>query len=173
MSELPRRGSAEWPVVPRDAALLSRPRASAKRLARYAESRRRGHHEHGLVETYFAVCEEAGLDPLLVVSQLLLETDHLTARSTRLPSFDPVESASRGEAARAHAGLLLAYALPKGAGDAAQRRLVDEALGRHPVPAKLRGSAPTLDRLAGTWSADPRYPERIREIANEILTPQY
>jgi hypothetical protein len=188
-SDLPRRGSAEWPVVPRDAALLSSPRASAKRLARYAHSANRGRYPESelesIIATYAAACEEAGLDPLLVVSQLLLETQNLTAASARLPHLDPVGMLAprRGqagpgfpswaEAARAHAGLLLAYALPEGAGNDAQRRLLELARGRRPVPGKLRGSAPTLDRLAGAWSADKGYPERIREIANEILTPQY
>lgn len=189
MSKLPRRGSAEWPVVPPDAALLSPPRASARRLARYAHSGSRGRYREseleGIIATYAAVCKEAGLDPLLVVSQLLLETDNLTAASARPPRLDPVgilapKRAQAGpgfpsweQAARAHAGLLLAYALPEGAGTDPQRRLLEQALRRRSVPRKLRGSAPTLDRLAGAWSADKGYPERIREIANEILTPQY
>ena len=189
MSDLPRRGSAEWPVVPRDAALLSPPRASARRMARYAHSGNRGRYRESelqrIIGTYAAACEAAGLDPLLAVSQVLLETDNLTAPSARLPHLDPVGilapkqgQAGPGfpsweEAARAHAGLLLAYALPEGAGTGAQRRLLKEAIGRRPLTGKLRGSAPTLDRLGGAWSADKGYAGRIREIANEILTPQY
>lgn len=137
-----------------------------------------------IITTYVATCEEAGLDPLLVVSQLLLETDNLTSASPPL-RLDPVglrlsknEEAERWfaswpEAARAHAGLLLAYALPAGSESTAQRGLLEEARRWRSVPHRLRGSAPTLDRLAGTWTADEGYPEKIRDIANMILQPQY
>ena len=136
------------------------------------------------VEAYTAACDEAGLDPLLVVSQLLLETDNLTSVSTLL-CVDParLRSAKQEEAgrwfsswrevARAHAGLLLAYALPAGGESSAQLGLLEEALQWWPVPQKLRGSAPTLDGFGGVWAADKDYAERIRRIANSILEPQY
>lgn len=138
-----------------------------------------------IITTYVVTCGEAGLDPLLVVSQLLLETDNLTAASAKLPRLDPVgvrlkkkPDAARwfsswAEAARAHAGLLLAYALPKGAESTAQLALLEEALTSLPVPERLRGKAPTLERLADTWTTDKHYPERVRRIANTILEPQW
>lgn len=137
-----------------------------------------------ILETYVAAAEEAGLDALLMVSQLLLETDNLTSASEQL-SLDPVDLglpkrneagpwfSSWPEAARAHAGLLLAYALPTGSESPAQLGLVEDALKWRSVAHRLRGSAPTLDRLGGTWTTDEDYPDKVRAIADSIVTPQY
>jgi hypothetical protein len=76
-------------------------------------------------------------------------------------------------AARTHAGLVLAYALEKGAENARQRTLVGEALRWRPDADRLRGAAPTLDGLADVWPADKDYPARIRDIADTILQPQW
>jgi hypothetical protein len=186
---VPLKGTDEWPVIPPDAALVTAPRASAKRLAMYVECGKRGAYEAGAIQQIVAIhvdtCQAAGLDPLLVVSQLVLETDNLTSEFARLPRLDPVGIvpprergkgrwfASWAEAARAHAGLLLAYALPKGAETGLQRTLVEQAVRWRPVPGGLRGSAPTLDQLPGAWSAEQEYAERIRRIANTILEPQW
>lgn len=187
----PRRGSAEWPIIPPDAPLLplpSSPRWSPKRMARYAvQGKRTANAEDSVVailEKYVAACDEAGLDSLLVVSQLLLETDKLTSASRQL-CLNPVDLrltkpdetepwfSSWPEAARAHAGLLLAYALPAGRGSPAQLRLLEGALEWRAVPQKLRGSAQTLERLAGTWTADQDYLDKVVDIADSITQPQY
>jgi hypothetical protein len=183
------KGTDEWPVIPPDAALVAAPRASAKRLAMFVECGKRGVYEPGAIGQIVAVhvetCQAAGLDPLLLVSQLILETDNLTSESAQLPRLDPVGIvsprerskgrwlASWAEAARAHAGLLLAYALPKGAETSVQRTLVEQAAAWRPVPGGMRGAAPTLDRLSGTWNAENDYADRIRRIANTILEPQW
>ena len=137
-----------------------------------------------IIEAYVETCETAGLDSLLVVSQLLLETDKLTSPSRRL-SLNPVDLrltrsdetepwfSSWPEAARAHAGLVLAYALPPGSGTAAQLQLVEGALEWRALPQKLRGSAPTLERLATTWTDDRDYADRVVHIADSITQPQY
>jgi len=137
-----------------------------------------------ILTTYVETCDEAGLDSLLVVSQLLLETDNLTSASSRL-GLNPVKLAlakvegdeswfsAWREAARAHAGLLLAYALPAGSESAAQLDLVEKALRWRPVPHRSRGSAPTLDRLAGSWAADRDYTDKVLRIADSITMPQY
>lgn len=186
---MPLKGSNEWPVIPPDAALVTAPRASAKRLAMYAECGKRGAYEPGAIQQIVGIhvdtCRAAGLDPLLVVSQLILETDNLTSDAARLPRLDPVGIvpprergkgrwfSSWADAARAHVGLLLAYALPKGAENGLQRTLVEHALAWRAVPSALRASAPTLDRLPGAWDAEQEYAERIRRIANTILQPQW
>lgn len=186
---VPLKGTVEWPVLTLDAAFLSSPRVSAKTLVLFVVCGKRGLYSEDdvqrIIATHVATCAEAGLDPLLVVSQLLLETYNLTSASAQLPRLDPVGIRSSNkpnarpwfsswaEAARAHAGLLLAYALPKGAESRTQFRLLEEALESRPLPARLRGSAPTIERLAGTWTADKHYPERILRIANTILEPQW
>jgi hypothetical protein len=53
----------------------------------------------------------------------------------------------KDDAIPAHVGRLLAYALPKGAGTAAQQALIVRAMGYRPLPDKLRGTAPTLKPL--------------------------
>jgi hypothetical protein len=141
-----------------------------------------------IVGTYFATCDAIGVDPLLVVSQLIVETDNLTGSSAQRSRLDPVGiAAARSpdawtgfrswlQASRVHAGLVLAFALPKGAENDVQARLLDEALRWRTVPDNDRGSAPTLDRFARLWTAPqpPKdYAERIRRIANTILEPQY
>ncbi len=138
-----------------------------------------------IVGVYVATCEAAELDPLLVVSQLILETDNLTTeRAFARPLLDPVGIAAARErtgsggfrswldAARVHIGLLLAFALARGE-SSVQRRLLDEARRWRPELEELRGTAPTLDLLPHVWSAPPNYAERIRAIANTILEPQY
>lgn len=77
---------------------------------------------------------------------------------------------------RAQVGRLLAYALPAGQGTAAQQALIAEALAWRSLPARLRGSAPTLKALGaahnptGSGWAYPGefYGESIAAIANRI-----
>lgn len=70
----------------------------------------------------------------------------------------------------AHTGRLLAYALPADAGDQAQGQLIKEALSFRMLPDRLRGAAPTLRGLAGTWAADPHYADKLAGVANDIRT---
>jgi hypothetical protein len=135
------------------------------------------------IATYIDVCEQAHLDALIVISQLLMETDKLRGRAAspylqwlRLPPIGrPSPSASRAwrKAARAHAGLVLAFAIPLREETAAQHALIKEGLSQRAVPEELRGSAPTLRSLVGTWSPRADYADSIRHVANEILMPQY
>ena len=155
----------------------------------YVECGKRGSYPPETIEliigVYVATCDAAELDPLLVVSQLILETDNLTAdRALPRPLLDPVGIAAARErtgsegfrswlqAARVHVGLLLAFALASEE-SSVQRRLLDEARRWRPELDELRGSAPTLDLLPRVWSAPPSYAEGIRSIANTILEPQY
>jgi hypothetical protein len=68
---------------------------------------------------------------------------------------------------RAHLGRLLAYALPQGQGTPVQQALIVYALSLRPLPEHLRGVAPTLKGLGGTWAVPgPDYGARIAARAN-------
>ena len=59
--------------------------------------------------------------------------------------------------------------LPKDTGNAAQRRLIEEALAFRSLPDNCRGVAPTLKGLSGKWAADPQYAVKLASVANQIL----
>lgn len=56
------------------------------------------------------------------------------------------------DAIHAHVGRLLAYAIPEGAGTDGQNALIREAMAVRPLSPALRGCAPTLAGLEGTWA---------------------
>jgi|GEM_PF-1853907 len=84
------------------------------------------------------------------------------------------------EAARAHIGRLLAYAIPAGGGTEEQRALIAFALEVRPLPAALRGSATILKALGarhnptGQGWANPgdQYGSKVAEIAQKIAEVQ-
>ena len=134
----------------------------------------------GIVKQYAATTKEAGLDPLLVVSQMVLETGNLTSFWSQPPRRNPAGIGVTGEpgkgvsfpswdkAVRAHVGRLLAYAIAEGKETPAQRALIGEALAVRPLPKNRRGCAPKLSGLAGTWATDKKYAQKIARVANEL-----
>lgn len=73
------------------------------------------------------------------------------------------------DAARAHIGRLLAYAIRDEGATAAQQELIREALALRPLPASYRGIAPTLRGLNGRWAyPGEQYADRIVRYANGI-----
>jgi hypothetical protein len=166
--------------------LLAAPRTSREVLEKHMLARPHGDYTdanvRGILRRYAATSKAVGLDPLLVVSQMVLETGNLTSHWSQVPRRNPAGIGVTGEpgagisfpswdkAVRAHVGRLLAYVIPKGKGNAAQRELIDEALDVRPLPDDRRGVAPTLKGLAGTWAMDPQYAQKIRRVANEIRT---
>jgi hypothetical protein len=172
-------------AVTPDSTLRSPARAQAGRAGRYLLARQHGGYTDGdvrrIVELYYTTAEPVGLDPLLAIAQMAEETGHLTSFWSQRPRRNLAGIGVTGEpgaglsfpdlgtAVRAHTGRLLAYALPSGAGDDAQNQLIKEALSFRPLPDSLRGAAPTLTGLAGTWAADPRYAVKVAGVANEIL----
>ena len=134
----------------------------------------------GIVKQYAATTKEAGLDPLLVVSQMVLETGNLTSFWSQPPRRNPAGIGVTGEpgkgvsfrswdkAVRAHVGRLLAYAIAEGKETPAQRALIKEALAVRPLPKNRRGCAPKLSGLAGTWATDKKYAQKIARVANEL-----
>lgn len=136
-----------------------------------------------IVKKYAATAKEAGLDPLLVVSQMVLETGNLSSFWSQPPRRNPAGIGVTGEpgkgvsfsswdkAVRAHVGRLLAYAIPDGKETPAQRKLIKEALAVRALPSERRGCAPTLNGLAGTWATDKKYAQKIARVANEMRQP--
>jgi mannosyl-glycoprotein endo-beta-N-acetylglucosaminidase len=164
--------------------LLAEPRVTLKRLEKFEIGRKHGVYTdanvRGILKKYVTLCTRMGLDPLLVVSQMLEETGHLTSPKSQPPQRNPagigatggkVEGASFAtwdNAIRAHVGRLLAYALAEGEETPAQRALIKEALKVRSLPADRRGCAPVLAGLAGKWAMDPDYAVKISAIANQI-----
>jgi hypothetical protein len=171
------------PVTP-DSALLAAPRSPAEKPIAFLLERAHGEYSdadvRNIVEDYYATAPAAGLDPLLIVAQMVEETGHLTSFWSQRPRRNPAGIGVTGQpgegvsfpdwktAVRAHAGRLLAYALPKGSENAFQRTLIAEALTFRPLPDALRGAAPTLEGLVGTWAADPQYAKKLASVANQI-----
>jgi hypothetical protein len=81
------------------------------------------------------------------------------------------------EAVRVQVGRLLAYTLPAGQENNAQRELIAFSLGVRPLPQKMRGTAPTLKPLGahhnptGEGWAYPgdNYGNKIAEFAQAIV----
>jgi hypothetical protein len=166
--------------------LLHPPRASLDRLTRSLLARPHGAADDATVtfvaRLYFGTCNPLGIDPLVVIAQMRLETGNLTSDWSRPPKFNPAGIGVTGEpgvgihfpnwtyAVRAHVGRLLAYAVKPERETKLQALVVREALSWRPLAANVRGAAPTLKGLVGTWAADRQYAAKISRVANEILT---
>jgi N-acetylmuramoyl-L-alanine amidase/Mannosyl-glycoprotein endo-beta-N-acetylglucosaminidase len=169
-------------TVTPDSKLRAPARAPQGKVLQYLLARPCGEYSHDDVRAiagfYYAAAGD--LDPLLLVAQMVEETGHLTSFWSQRPrrnmagigvtgvKGEGVSFPSLKVAVRAHAGRLLAYALPSGAESPAQKELIDEALAFRDLPHNLRGAAPTLKGLAGTWAADPQYAVKLARIANDI-----
>ena len=172
--------------VTADTSLRAPSRAPAEQAERYLLARAHGGYSDADVRTivadYYAAATAVGLDPLLVVAQMVEETGHLTSFWSQPPRRNlagigvtgkPGEGLSFPDlqtAVHAHTGRLLAYSLPIGAGNQAQNQLIKEALSFRALPDRLRGAAPTLRGLAGTWAHDPQYADKLAGVANDIRT---
>jgi hypothetical protein len=167
--------------------LVASPRSTQKAFERHMLARKHGEYTdddvRSILKRYVTTCKAAGVDPLLVVSQLVLETSNLDSFWSQRPRRNPAGIGVTGEpgvglsfsswdqSVHAHVGRLLAYTIPKGGGNEVQRELIDEALGFRALPDSRRGSAPTIRGLAGTWAADLDYADKIMRLANEIRAP--
>jgi N-acetylmuramoyl-L-alanine amidase/Mannosyl-glycoprotein endo-beta-N-acetylglucosaminidase len=173
-------------AVTPDSVLAAAARAPAEQVEQYMLARPHGEYTDGdvraIVNRYYKTAAAVGLDPLLVVAQMVEETGHLTSFWSQRPRRNPAGIGVTGEpgvglsfpnwetAVRAHTGRLLAYSLPSGAENPAQLELIEEALTFRPLPDHNRGIAPSLKGLAGTWAADPQYAVKLAHMANDICT---
>ncbi len=135
-----------------------------------------------IVDAYFAVCAGVGMDPVMLLAQMVHETGNLTSWWSQRPRRNPAgigvtgrSSAARpatgawalrdgvwlegvsfarwsDEAVPAHAGRLLAYALRDEQATPAQRALIAQALAVRGLPPGFRGVAPTWRGLNGHWA---------------------
>lgn len=168
-----------------DTTLMSKaPGAAADKAIRYLCAGHHGGYDDGdvtrFIHLYYTTASEVGLDPLLVVAQMIVETGHLTSWWSQRPRRNPAGIGVTGEpgvglsfpdwdtAVHAHTGRLLAYCLPKGKGSPTQTALIDQALAFRPLPDNRRGCAQRLRGLAGTWAMDQQYAQKISRIANDI-----
>jgi hypothetical protein len=165
--------------------LLAAPRITRARAERFLIARPNGAYSdadvRAIVGYYFTTGPRVGLDPLLAVAQMQLETAYLTSYWAARPRRNPAGIGVTGlpgagisfpswrVSVRAHLGRLLAYAIPATRGTAAQRALIAEALRWRALPPALRGSATSLGKLTGKWATDPAYAGKIVRIANAML----
>ncbi len=179
-------GNAEPGALTPDSVLHAAPRAPARRAKQYLLARPHGEYSdsdvRAIVDHYYATAATVGLDPLLVVAQMVEETGHLTSFWSQRPRRNFAGIGVTGEpeaglsfpdlntAVRAHTGRLLAYSLPRGTGSQAQVQLIAEALAFRSLTDDLRGVAPSLRGLSGSWASDPHYAVKLAQIANEIRT---
>jgi peptidoglycan hydrolase-like protein with peptidoglycan-binding domain len=166
------------------ARLLGTPRVTRGQVEAYLLGRPHGGYDERQVRTiarlYDETSQSVGLDPLLVVAQMVLETGNLSSFWSQPPRRNPAGIGVTGvpgegvsfpnwkAATTAHVGRLLAYVLAKGEGNTAQRQLIKKALAVRPLPDDRFGVAPTLNGLAGTWAMDPKYASKLAGVAKEI-----
>jgi hypothetical protein len=183
--EMPKDGSAGR--IDKTSLLLAAPRATRAQLEAYIGSRPHGGYDDAkvkmIVGLYVKTSTSVGLDPLLVVAQMILETGNLSSDWSQPPHRNPAGIGVTGEpgegisfptwraAVRAHVGRLLAYCVSEGAETPAQLKLIEEALTWRPLPETLRGAVTSLSGLAGTWAANKQYAGKIVRVATEIARP--
>ncbi|MGH3051741.1 MAG: glucosaminidase domain-containing protein, partial [Gaiellaceae bacterium] len=172
------------PKITKRTRLIAAPRATRGQLEGYLLGRPHGSYDERQVRTiarlYDETSKSVGLDPLLVVAQMVLETGNLCSFWSQPPRRNPAGIGVTGvpgegisfpnwrASVTAHVGRLLAYTLARGAGNAPQRELIKKALEVRPLPDDRFGVAPTLSGLAGTWAMDPRYATKLVGVAKEI-----
>lgn len=174
------------PLAP-DATLFAAPRTTADQCARFLCRRLHGEYtEHDIaaviVPAYFAVCTPLGIDPTVLIAQMIHETGNLTSWWAQRPRRNPAGIGVTGQrrqqqppkgawamrdgawfegvsfdswsddAIPAHVGRMLAYALPPSQVGPAQRALISKAMSYRTLPERYCGCAATLTGLNGTWA---------------------
>lgn len=185
---LPRPTSTPAAALKPGARIIARPRTTLAQLEAALLSRPHGEYSdidvRRIAKIYAEVCTGSGVDPLVAVAQMVLETGNLTSFWSQRPRRNPAGIGVTGKpgaglsfkswqiAVRAHVGRLLAYALTDAEATAVQAVLIREALDARPLPSTKRASARTLKGLARSWAADPDYADKIASVANRILEHQ-
>ena len=151
-----------------------------------------------IVARYREMGEWVEVDWFLALAQLAHETGILTSWWSQRPRRNPagigvtgrtspveptrgawvlrdgvwvegVAFASWADAARAHIGRLLAYALRDEQATPAQRECIRQALAVRRMPTRFRGAAPTWRGLNGRWAVPgTTYADKIATIARRI-----
>lgn len=195
LEQLGALGGAITPATPLLLADGEAPRATLDQCVAYMLARPHGEYTDRevaltILPAYFGTCAAVGLDPLLVVAQLIHETGNLTSPRSQRPQRNPAGIGATdddtpgvffpswvADAIPAHVGRLLAYALTDDQASTIQRRMIIAALRYRGLPADLRGTAPTLRGLSAqdnptgrSWAVDRDhiYAAKVAEIANAI-----
>jgi hypothetical protein len=164
--------------------LLALARVDHASAERYLLKRPHGDRPDGdmreLARLYFDLAQPAGLDPLVAIAQMVVETGNMTSAWSRPPRRNLAGIGVTGKpgeglsfetwtaAVEAHIGRLVAYAVAAGGETPPQKALVEKALARRPLRSDFRGAAPTLEGLALRWAQDAAYATKIARVANEI-----
>jgi Mannosyl-glycoprotein endo-beta-N-acetylglucosaminidase len=164
--------------------IVAPPRVSEGQVVRYLVPKYNGRYSDAdvrwIVGRYFDVAPGVGVEPLVALAQMSHETAHLSSYWSQRPRRNPAGigvTGRRGEgesfprwrdSVDAHVGRLLAYALPRGAGTARQKRLIAVALSWRPLPDRYRGSARTIYGLQGRWASDRRYASKLAQVGDAI-----
>ena len=187
-----------------DSALLGTPQATPEQCANFMTMRSTGEYNANdvatvIVPAYFSTCAPVGIDAVLVVAQMILETANLTGfwagRPRRNPAgigvtgrssatqpagqwapkdgvwYEGVSFATwKDDAIPAHVGRALAYALADMQATPAQQALIAKSLTYRSL-SHFRGEAPTLAGLNGRWCVPgENYAERIAALANAMAS---
>ena len=164
--------------------IVAPPRVTEGQVVRYLVPKYNGAYTGAdirwIVGRDFDVSVKAGVDPLVVIAQMDLETGHLSSYWSQKPRRNPAGIGVTGapgagvsfprwyHSVDAHIGRLLAYALPKGAGTAEQKRLIAIALSWRPLPDSYRGSAKTIYGLQSRWATDRYYAAKLARVGDAI-----
>jgi hypothetical protein len=182
-------GTPSGETLTPNSTILAAPRATAAQMRQQLIARHHAHHSESrykdstladIISLYVKTSKSVGIDPLVAVSQMELETAHLTSKASQPPRRNPAGIGITGastegvsfpnwnKAVRAHVGRLAAYAIPKGKGTQAQKALIAEALRVRDLDDSKRGSAVRLKGLSHNWAADKKYAGKIALIGKQI-----
>jgi hypothetical protein len=169
------------------ARLLAEPRASAEALERYVLERdhapRPDREARRIVRFYVEMSLAGGLDPLVPIAQMVLETGNLKSPRSQPPFRNlagiGVTSTDAGPdevprfrswkaAVTAHVGRLIAYAVPPGQETPQQLALVVPALRARPLSPAVHGRVKTVGGLEGTWATAQGYAKALKRLGDEI-----
>ena len=164
--------------------IVASPRVTEGQVVRYLAPKQNGAYTDAdvryIIGRDFDVAVKAGVDPLVVIAQMDHETGHLSSYWSQKPRRNPAGIGVTGapgagvsfprwhQSVDAHVGRLLAYALPKGAGTAEQKRLIAIALSWRSLPDSYRGSARTIYGLQGRWATDRYYAAKLTRVGDAI-----
>lgn len=161
--------------------------STPEQCSRFMLTRQHGEYNENdilntIVPAYFSVCASVGMEPIMLLAQMIHETGCLSSWWSQRPRRNPagigvtgrtgaeqpatgvwalrngtwVEGISfsswKDDAIPAHAGRLLAYALRDDQANEAQRAMIARAISFRPLPAGFRGVAPTWRGLNGRWA---------------------
>jgi hypothetical protein len=133
-----------------------------------------------IVYYYWYHCQKVNLNPVITISQAILETNYFTSdwfqkhnnpagigvtgEQGKGCSFDTLEYGIKS-----HIGRLLAYRIPPGNERAVQKLYIQKALFDRALPATYRGMINSVSGLNMTWAMVDYYADSICKIANRIL----